>query len=182
MDQSDKSIVCNTIPFFSDDMIKNYVDKSGRKHIHQYFMNIAYQVAERSTCVKRKVGAVLVKDKKIVACGYNGLPKNICNCSKETCILQENGKCGKFPIHAEVNCCLFATPDERLGSTMYVTCQPCSNCASVIANSGIAKVIYDQKHKPKIDILSEANVEELWIIDAIRYSLIKEIKEKNKNV
>lgn len=154
--------------------VENYIDKNGRMHIHKYFMDIAYKVAARSTCVKRQVGAVIVKDKKIVSCGYNGLSSNIDNCTKETCILKENGKCGKFPIHAEVNCCLFATPDERKNATMYVTCQPCSNCASVIANSGITRVIYDQKHQPESDILKQAGIEELYIFDAIRQDLYRQ--------
>ena len=157
----------------TDDEIRNYIDINGRKHIHQYFMDIAYKVAERSTCVKRKVGAIIVKDKKIVSCGYNGISAGITNCTENNCILKESGKCGKFPIHAEVNCCLFATPDERKGATMYITCQACSNCASVIVNSGITTVIYDQKHNPEVNILLEANITELQLLEAIRIDLYK---------
>ena len=164
----------------TDDEIKNYKDIYGRKHIYQYFMDIAYQVAERSTCIKRKVGAVLVKDQKIISQGYNGVSKNRSNCTKENCILTENGKCGKFPQHAEVNACLFASPIERQGSTMFLTCQSCANCASVISNSGIIRVIYDERHQPETDILKETNIQEIQLIDAIRNDLFyQEVLKKN---
>ena len=151
--------------------LKNYKDIYGRKHIHQYFMDIAYQVASRSTCIKRKVGAVIVKDKKIVSCGYNGIAKNGGNCTQKTCILKDNGKCGKFPIHAEVNSCLFATPEERKNAIMYITCQACSSCASVIANSGITTVIYDLKHSPQYNVFKDTNIQEFQLLDAIRHDL-----------
>lgn len=166
----------------TDEEIKHYTDINGRKHIHQYFMDIAYKIAERSTCIKRQVGAIIVKDMKIVSCGYNGISKGLVNCTEDTCILKPNGKCGKFPIHAEVNSCLFATPEERKNATMYITCQACSNCAAIIANSGITRVIYDQRHAPEYNILNVVGIEELWLIDAIRQDLYykeKAIYEKS---
>lgn len=158
----------------TDEEIKNYRDIYNRQHIHQYFMNIAYQVASRSTCIKRQVGAIIVKDKKIVSTGYNGLAKNCNNCTENTCILLENGKCGYFPIHAEVNSCIFATPEERKNATMYITCQACSNCAAIIINSGITKVIYDQVHEPTNNIFKNAGVKELQLLEAIRQDLYKQ--------
>ena len=161
----------------TDEDIKNYRDIYNRQHIHQYFMNIAYQVASRSTCIKRQVGAIIVKDKKIVSTGYNGLANNCSNCTKDNCFLLENGKCGRFPIHAEVNSCIFATPEERKNATMYITCQACSNCAAVIINSGITQVIYDQVHKPKINIFKDTNVQEIQLLDAIRQDLYRQENE-----
>lgn len=161
----------------TDEELKNYVDIYGRKHIHQYYMDVAYQYASRSTCIKRKVGAIIVKDNRIVSCGYNGLARNSENCTKKNCILKDNGKCAKFPIHAEVNSCLFAAPEERKNATMYITCQACSSCASIIANSGIITIIYDQIHTPEYNILKETGIEELQLLNAIRRDLY--IQEKN---
>ena len=64
-----------------------------RENIHSYFMRIAYTVASRSTCIKRKVGSVIVKDKKIISTGYNNPSVGLPNCTKETCILDKAGKC-----------------------------------------------------------------------------------------
>ena len=158
----------------TDDDIRNYRDIYNRQHIHQYFMNIAYQVAARSTCIKRQVGAIIVKDKKIVSTGYNGLANNCANCNEDNCFLLENGKCGRYPIHAEINSCIFATPEERKNATMYITCQACSNCAAVIINSGITQVIYDQIHIPASDIFKNTKVKELQLLNAIRYDLYKQ--------
>lgn len=155
----------------TNEEINNYIDLYGRKHLHQYFMDIAYKVSERSTCIKRRVGSIIVKDNKIVSCGYNGPSKGRINCTPETCILDNNGKCGNFVQHAEQNAIIFATPDERKGATMYLTCQACSMCASAIANSGIVKVIYDQPHPPQKDILKEVNIEEYSLIEAIKKDL-----------
>lgn len=157
----------------TDDEIKQYTDFFGRKHIYQYFMDIAYKVAERSTCIKRQVGAVIVKNKKIVSQGYNGVSYNRNNCTKSTCRLNNN-KCAIFPIHAECNAIMFATPDERKDATMFITCQACANCASMISNSGIIKVIYDLPHAPQYNVLKEANIEEIQLINAIRQDLYKQ--------
>lgn len=155
----------------TDDEINAYTDIYGRKHIYQYFMDIAYTVAKRSTCIKRQVGAVIVKNMKIVSQGYNGVSHNRKNCTAESCRFLANGKCAIYPLHAENNAIMFATPEERAGATMFITCQACSNCASMISNSGIIRVIYDVPHTPQYDILKEAGIEELQIIDAIRKDL-----------
>lgn len=161
--------------------ICNYTDIYGRKHIYQYFMEIAYKVAERSTCIKRKVGAVIVNNKKIVSQGYNGVSTNRANCTKDTCKLNELGKCTIYPLHAECNAIMFATPEERKNAIMFITCQPCSACASMISNSGISMVIYDLIHRPEYNVLKQAKIPELQIMDAIRQDLYLQEKKVKEN-
>lgn len=115
-----------------------------------YFMDIAHLVATRATCPRRSVGAVLVKDRRILATGYNGAPRGISHCpdhGHETewpngCL--RAGHCIRA-LHAEQNALLSAamigTPCA--GSTIYVTCQPCNMCAKMIINAGIERVIYE---------------------------------------
>ena len=124
-----------------------------RQDIHTYFMDIAYTVATRSTCTKRKVGAIIVKNKKIVSTGYNNPSHGLPNCDESECRLDDNGKC-LLAVHAEINAIMQASPEEREGATMYVTCQPYDKCQLAILNSSIAEVIYAEKHKPKLNFLS----------------------------
>lgn len=126
-----------------------------RPTIDEYFMNIAQTVAERSTCLRRQVGAVLVKDKRILSTGYNGAPVGISNCC-------DTGKCMRtargiksgtdldidYAVHAEQNaiiqCALHGVCTE--GATMYVTHQPCIQCTRMIINAGVSKVVYLHKY------------------------------------
>lgn len=117
----------------------------------EYFMSIAKLVATRSTCIRRQVGCVIVKDKRIIASGYNGAPSGVSHCTdKGTCLRQEldipsgqqHEKC--WASHAESNaivqCARYGTPIE--GSVLYCTTHPCSMCAKSIINSGITRVYY----------------------------------------
>lgn len=169
------------VPQLTDMDICNYRDIYGRKHIYQYFMEIAYKVAERSTCIKRQVGAVIVNNKKIVSQGYNGVSSNRPNCMINTCKLEKNGKCAIYPLHAECNAIMFATPEERKNAIMFITCQPCSACASMISNSGISMVIYDLIHKSEYNVLKQAKIPELQILDAIRQDLYLQEKKARES-
>ena len=140
---------------------------SEREHIHKYFMDIAYKVASRSTCIKRKVGAIIVKDKRIVSTGYNNPSCGLPNCTKETCILDTNGKC-RMALHAECSAIIQAHPIDRQNAIMYITCQPCANCQLAILNSGVKAVIYDEEHTPKFDFLKQANIPYMQIDEAIK--------------
>lgn len=113
-------------------------------------MQIAQLVKTRATCPRRSVGAVIVKDKRILATGYNGAPRGLPHCPEGGdehdwpmgCL--RAGHCIRA-LHAEQNALLQAA---MMGiackdSTMYVTCQPCNNCAKMIINAGIARVIYE---------------------------------------
>ena len=140
-----------------------------RENIHQYFMNIAKVVASRSTCIKRKVGTLIVKDKKIIATGYNNPSIGLENCNPQNCMLNGLGKCIKC-IHSELSALLQTNPEERKNAIMYVTTEPCFNCRLAILNSGINLVIYDESHTPEIDWFKNTHV---------TCKSLKEILERN---
>ena len=142
-----------------EEFMNNYFPdvSDNRENIHQYFMNIAHAVKTRSTCIKRKVGAIIVKNKKIISTGYNNPSTGLSNCNSKNCLLDNNHKCLRA-IHSEVNAILQAPPDERIGATMYVTTQPCANCQLAILNSGIVRVIYDEEHTPKYNWFENTHV------------------------
>jgi len=117
----------------------------------EYFMSIAKLVATRSTCIRRQVGCVIVKDKRIIASGYNGAPSGVSHCTdKGTCIRQELG----IPSGQQLTLCISAHAEENAliqcarygvsveGSVLYCTTHPCSMCAKSIINSGITRVYY----------------------------------------
>jgi len=107
----------------------------------EYFMGVAELAAQRSKDPVRQVGAVLVKENKIIATGYNGLPNGF-----EDVKFDWHDKVEKrlYVVHAEVNAILNATTDVS-DSVLYVTLYPCSECAKLIVQSGIRKVIYEDK-------------------------------------
>ena len=108
----------------------------------EYFLDIAFSVAERSTCDRAHVGAVLVRDKRILATGYNGSPAGLPHCD-EVGHLMVDGHCVRT-LHAEQNaiiqCALHGVSSE--GATAYVTHQPCLTCAKMLINAGIERVVY----------------------------------------
>lgn len=103
-------------------------------------MQIAEAVASNSKCNRAKVGAVIIKDKKIVATGYNGTPSGTCN----DC--EENGVTKPTVIHAELNAILNATTEDLKGTMLYVTLSPCKLCAAAIIQKGIVQVIYKERY------------------------------------
>ena len=121
-----------------------------------YFMNITYLVAERATCSRRKVGAIAVKNKRILATGYNGAPRGEKDCLEGACPrgaldyatvpgLGDYDRPGTpgfcIAIHAEVNALLFATRDTK-GATAYITDPPCPGCRKALAAAGVVRVIF----------------------------------------
>jgi len=130
-----------------------------RKDWDTYFLDIAYMASTRSRCPRRHVGAVLVQGKKLLGSAYNGAPMGVPDCSEAGCMLVEefemklvDGKEQMFrkercvrTIHAEQNLLLFTDRHDREGSTVYVTDEPCWTCANMLANSGIAEIVY---HRP----------------------------------
>ena len=140
-----------------------------RPTIDEYFMNIAKVVATRSTCLRHHVGAVIVRDKRIISTGYNGSPKGLKHCLDIGCIRdQESIESGTKveicrAIHAEQNAiiqaALHGTSTE--GATLYCTHQPCIICAKMIINAGIIKVVYgeDYPDEAAIELFNEANIE-----------------------
>lgn len=111
------------------------------------FMELAVNLAKRSHCIKRHVGAVLTKDTRIISIGYNGPPQGTHNCDDEFpevgCPRDSKGGCS-LAIHAEQNAILYAIKNKATveGSTLYVTLSPCLACARIIYSAGIVKVIY----------------------------------------
>ncbi|MCY9592554.1 CMP deaminase [Paenibacillus chitinolyticus] len=132
---------------------------TGRKDWDTYFMDIAYMASTRSQCSRRHVGAVLVQGKKLLGTAYNGAPMGVPDCSEEGCMLVEeyelhvaDGKeemirkqrCIRT-IHAEQNLLLFTDREDREGSSVYVTDQPCWTCSNMLANSGVREIVF---HRP----------------------------------
>ncbi len=130
-----------------------------RKNWDNYFMDIAFQVSERSTCPRLHVGAVLVRNKRIKGTGYNGSPKGLPHCDDEDagCYIKNN-HCIRT-IHAEVNCILEVSPEERDGATLYVTHTPCPECQKLIITSGITRVVFAKEYTPEINWFEHAG----WI-------------------
>ncbi len=133
-----------------------------------YFMTIAEDVATRATCIRRKVGAVLVKDKRILSTGYNGVPTGITHCTPETCLRTiYNVPSGERHelcrgLHAEQNAIIQAAYHgvSIKDAILYVTHQPCSICTKMLINSGIRKFIFKHPYKDTLamDMMEEAGV------------------------
>ena len=110
-------------------------------------MNIARVVASRSTCDRKQVGAVIVRDKTILSTGYNGSIRGLAHCSEIGHML-ENGHC-VATIHAEANAILQAAKNGvRIdGGTIYTTASPCWSCFKLIANSGLVRICYGEFYR-----------------------------------
>ena len=137
-----------------------------------YFMKIAEDVSTRSTCIRRQVGAVIVKDKRILTTGYNGVPSGISHCNENNCLRTKlNIPSGERVelcrgLHAEQNAIIQAAyygisvKDARI----YITHKPCSICTKMLINSGIKDFIY---RNPYPDTLADEMVLEAGIKFAI---------------
>lgn len=118
-----------------------------RPNFDDIFMELAVNLAKRSHCIKKHVGAVLSKDTRIISIGYNGPPSGTHNCDVEFpetgCASDSKGSCS-LAIHAEQNAILYAVKNNTAveGSTLYVTLSPCLACARIIFSMGISRVIY----------------------------------------
>lgn len=122
----------------------------------QYFMTITRQVAERSTCARAKVGAVIVRDKNILATGYNGAPAGMPHCTDVGCLVYQsknpNGdieeNCFRT-IHAEMNAIAQAAKNGSSikDAAIYVTHTPCIHCLKVLVNTGIKQIYYEKPYK-----------------------------------
>ena len=126
-----------------------------------YFMNIAKQVATRSTCDRKNVGAVIVKGRHILATGYNGSISGMPHCD-ETGHMMENDHC-VATIHAEANAILQAAKHGTSidGADIYITASPCWNCFKFLANSGIKRIFYGEFYgdERSIEIAGKIGIE-----------------------
>jgi len=157
----DENIV-PTNPAYTGEKIVD--DNNERPSKVEYYLNIATVVSSRSTCIRRKFGAVIVKDDTIIATGYNGAPRGRINCcALGTCFRKENNiPAGKMyeacrSSHAEMNAIMNADPNRRKGATLYLVgvemdgsfteADCCSMCKRLILNSGITKIVFRTKNK-----------------------------------
>lgn len=143
------------------------------------YMNLAINLAEKSHCVKIKVGAVLTKDTRIVSIGYNGPPSGTHNCDEEWpehgCPRDSKGSCS-LALHAEQNAILYAAKNKITleGATLFVTLSPCIACARIIFTTGIKKIFYLNSYAEYKGIGSDEGVEFLkkFGVDVQKYEFI----------
>ena len=139
----------------------------------EYFMELAKVVAKRSTCIRQKVGAIIVKDKRILATGYNGAPSGMDHCLDIGCLREKlkvpSGERQELcrGLHAEQNAIIQAAKFGICieGSILYTTHCPCITCAKMIINAGIKKVVYGKEYADKrgLELLKEAGIEVVYI-------------------
>ncbi len=135
-----------------------------RPEFDDIFMELAVNLAKRSHCIKRHVGAVLTKDTRIISIGYNGPPSGTHNCDlewpNEGCPRDSKGSCS-LALHAEQNAILYAVKNKTdvEGATLYVTLSPCIACARIIYTMKIKKVIYLKSYAEYKGIPSDEGVD-----------------------
>ncbi len=134
------------------------VEGRGKAAVDYRYLRMARIWAENSYCKRRQVGALVVKDKMIISDGYNGTPsgfENICE--------DESGVTKPYVLHAEANAItkLARSGNNSEGSTLYVTASPCIECAKLIIQAGIRRVVYAEKYRltDGVDLLTRAGVE-----------------------
>lgn len=151
----------------------------------QYFLNIALSVAARSTCLRRKFGAVIVKDSTIVGTGYNGTARGVVNCDQVGCIKDlmnsPQGKAYDYcpAVHAEENAIINSDRAARIGSTLYIAgidktgkltmAVPCQRCQRKILNSQINEVVIlsDEGKALHYDVVDYAINDTKWYVDSL---------------
>ena len=139
-----------------------------RPSYDEYFMEMAHLVAKRSTCLRRKVGAILVKDKHILSTGYNGAPKGLKHCSEVGCLRKELGiPSGERHeicrgLHAEQNAIIQAAVFgiSIKNSVLYCTNTPCVVCAKMLINAGVDEIVYSGEYPDDLakKIISESKI------------------------
>ena len=142
--------------------------KNKRPSWDEYFMRIACLISHRSTCLRRKVGSVIVKDKHVLTTGYNGVPSGLKHCEEIGCLrIKEKIPSGQRHelcrgLHAEMNALIQAAKFgiSIEGSTFYCTVHPCILCAKMIINSGIRRVVIKEGYPDEnaVNIFKEAGI------------------------
>jgi dCMP deaminase len=139
-----------------------------RPSYDEYFMEMAHVVAKRSTCLRRTVGAILVKEKHILSTGYNGAPKGLRHCSETGCLREDqNIPSGQRHelcrgLHAEQNAIIQAAVFgvSIKGSVLYCTNTPCVVCVKMLINAGVTEIIYSGEYPDDLakQMMSESNL------------------------
>ena len=157
----DKGQECIHAVLQLNDIMEN---KDKQLELDKRYMRMATIWAENSYCVRRKVGALIVKDKMIISDGYNGTPagfENICE--------NDEGFTKPYVLHAEANAItkIARSNNNSNGATLYVTTSPCIECAKLIIQAGIVRVVYGEEYHimDGIELLKRAGVEVLYLQD-----------------
>jgi len=153
----------------------------------EYFMRIAILAATRSTCLRRQVGAVLVKDKRVLATGYNGSPAGLEHCLDIGCLREELGiPSGERhelcrAIHAEQNAIVQAATSGTSieGATLYCTTSPCVLCAKLLINSGIKEIYAGEGYPDDLSrkMLDEAEIQVHRLVVSSNSELLREFEK-----
>lgn len=136
--------------------------KSKQQKLDIRYLQMAQIWAENSYCNRRKVGALLVKDRMIISDGYNGTPsgfENICE--------DEDGKTKPYVLHAEANAIskVAQSNNSSKNATLYVTTSPCLECAKLIIQAGIKRIVFSEKYRLQdgLDLLKKSNIEVVYL-------------------
>jgi len=139
-------------------MIKKDFSEQKQKQFDKHYLEMAQIWAKNSYCKRRQVGALIVKDKMIISDGFNGTPsgfENICE--------DENGKTKDYVLHAEANAItkIAKSGNNSQNATLYITASPCIECAKLIIQAGIIRVLYIDEYQKEdgINLLKKANIE-----------------------
>lgn len=134
----------------------------------ELFMDIAQAFARRATCPRAQVGAVIIRDKRIISTGYNGAPASMAHCTEVGCKLPDQPQTGPITqgcersVHAEANAIAYAAREgiALRGATLFTTHSPCVTCSQLIINAGIREVVYNIAYRDQrgLDLLDEAGV------------------------
>jgi dCMP deaminase len=136
--------------------------ESKQQKLDERYLRMARIWAENSYCVRRQVGALVVKDKMIISDGYNGTPSGFENVCED-----ENNVTKPYVLHAEANAItkLARSNNNSEGATIYITASPCIECAKLIIQAGIKRVVYGEKYRltDGIDLLKRAGIEVIYM-------------------
>ena len=142
------------------------MDKEKQKKFDQRYLEMARIWAKNSYCTRRQVGALVVKNNMIISDGYNGTPsgfENICE--------DDNGVTKPYVLHAEANAItkLARSSNNSDGATIYITASPCIECAKLIIQAGIRRVVYGEKYRlmDGIELLERAGIEVVYLGDLL---------------
>ncbi len=133
-------------------------NKDKQTLLDERYMRMARIWAENSYCLRRKVGALLVKDKMIISDGYNGTPSGFENCCED-----EHNNSKPYVLHAEANAIskVARSNNSSDGATLYVTASPCMECAKLIIQAGIRRVVYGEEYRiaDGLELMRRADIE-----------------------
>ena len=148
----------------NSEMPENSSNENKQLAIDKRYLRMAGIWASNSYCIRKKVGALLVKDKMIISDGYNGTPSGFENKCED-----EGGVTKSYVLHAEANAItkVAKSNNSSMGSTLYITTSPCMECSKLIIQAGIIRVVFEEKFRitDGLDLLERANIELVHIPD-----------------